>query len=90
MRPRRCHSPRVRSWHAAEQAVQLARLCRTPCTLGLMHASTSEALPRAQDLARMLLAARVSCALDSKRAKELLTDSEARALRPGARPSAGP
>ena len=37
-----------------------------------------------QDLARMLLAARMSCALDSARAKQILSDSEAVALRPGA------
>lgn len=43
-----------------------------------------------QDLARMLLAARMSCALDSARAKQLLSDSEAVALRPGAGALAAP
>jgi hypothetical protein len=35
-----------------------------------------------QDLIRMLLCARISCALDSKRAKEMLSEPETAALRP--------
>jgi hypothetical protein len=36
-----------------------------------------------QDLVRMLLCAHIACGLDSKRAKQLLSEDEAAALRPG-------
>lgn len=39
-----------------------------------------------QDLVRMLLWARISCGLDSKRATQLMSEDDAQALRPGQPP----